>query len=208
MHTAISLIAVVLLLVFIESKADFHNLGRDFYGPYDYTNPEHFRDKLPIVEVNHFTPAIETLRDPETAGAHLWYTINHFPNHHGALNSMAKLWRQYLAKGEIPPRVPRGKPPEYLFERAIKFAPHDATVRLLYGIHLQKMGLPERAITLYKQAEELQPSSAEIHYILGLVYAEQKDYQLAVLHAKKAYKLGFPLPGLRNKLIRAGVWKP
>lgn len=46
--------------------------------------------------------------------------------------------------------------------------------------------------------------SAEINYFLGLVLFDLKDYATAREYARKAYSLGYPLPGLRDKLARAG----
>jgi tetratricopeptide (TPR) repeat protein len=193
---------MVVSLAFVSVKA---------YGPYDYTNPEHVRDKLPIVEQYHFNADVENLTGTmgdATVGANLWYVIRTFPNHHRALNSYARLWRRYLKKGQIPPGVSRGHTPEYCFERAMQFAPHDGVVPMLYGNYLYQLGKLDQALKLYKQAAAIIPDSPELHYNLGLLYLEENDYRLASVHAKKAYDLGFPLPGLRNKLIRAGVWKP
>jgi len=46
--------------------------------------------------------------------------------------------------------------------------------------------------------------SAEIHYFLGMAYLKRQDFGHAVEHATRAYELGYPLPGLRNKLAAAG----
>lgn len=46
--------------------------------------------------------------------------------------------------------------------------------------------------------------SAEIQYFLGLALLKLKDFDNAKLHAKRAYELGYPLPGLRRKLAAAG----
>lgn len=46
--------------------------------------------------------------------------------------------------------------------------------------------------------------SPEIHYFLGLVYLKLKDLDDAAVHAKLAYELGYPLPGLRQQLEAAG----
>lgn len=48
--------------------------------------------------------------------------------------------------------------------------------------------------------------TAEMHYFLGLVMVKQRDYDLARKHAQEAYKMGYPLPGLRNQLKAAGHW--
>ncbi len=93
------------------------------------------------------------------------------------------------------------------FERAIKFRADDAAVRAIYAIYLVKAGRIEMALGQYKVAIELKPDSADAQYGIGLVYAKMGNYDLAYEHAVKAYELGYPLPGLRNRLIRAGAWK-
>lgn len=180
------------------------------HGPFDYTNPKHVRDKLPIVEKWHFSRNVENLIKGDTASivGDLAYVLRSFPNHHRALNSMARLWRESMQKNAIPHRANASQTPEYWFDKAISFAPHDGTVRLVYGIHLHKLKKFNQALALYKQAEELLPNSPEVHYNTGLLYVAKGDYDKAKVHATKAYSLGYPLSGLRNKLIAAGAWKP
>jgi tetratricopeptide (TPR) repeat protein len=48
--------------------------------------------------------------------------------------------------------------------------------------------------------------SSEINYNLGLLLVDMKDYDSAVERAKRAYELGYPLPGLKNKLVRLDKW--
>jgi tetratricopeptide (TPR) repeat protein len=105
---------------------------------------------------------------------------------------------------------PYTKTAECYFETAITFAEkynlHDGNTRNVYGVYLHKRGELDAALKQYKQAENLLPNSAEVHYNLGLLYVDKKDFKNAQFHAEKAYRLGHPLPGLRNKLIAAGVW--
>ena len=54
----------------------------------------------------------------------------------------------------------------------------------------------------YEKAKETDYADAE--YFLGHVYFELKQYDKAREHADKAYKLGYPFPGLRRKLERIG----
>ncbi|MGI9305290.1 MAG: tetratricopeptide repeat protein [Gammaproteobacteria bacterium] len=179
------------------------------YGPFDYTNPIHVRDKLPIVEKWHFNADVEGLTGTMAGGdigGHLWYVIRSFPNHHRALSSMARLWRQHMPKNQIPAGVEPHRTPEVLFERAIAFAPHDGMVRLLYGSHLHRIGELDKALDFYEQAEKLKPDSPELHYNLGLLYTDIKSYDKAKEHAIRAYSYNYPLPGLKKKLIAAGVW--
>jgi Tfp pilus assembly protein PilF len=58
----------------------------------------------------------------------------------------------------------------------------------------------------YKRAYAMLPDDAVVNYNLGLLFAERKDYAQALPLAEKAYSLGFPLPGLKNKLVAAGQW--
>jgi tetratricopeptide (TPR) repeat protein len=50
--------------------------------------------------------------------------------------------------------------------------------------------------------------SAELDYDLALVLLESDQKEQAVKYAHKAYELGYPLPGLRMKLARMGLWSP
>lgn len=180
------------------------------YGPYDYTNPVHVRDKLPIVEQYHFNADVEGLiRGMSTAEAlgDLEYTINAFPNHHRALNALARYWHKYEIKGEHPKGRSSEKTPEFYFNRAIKFAPHDGTVKLIYAIHQHGLKRYQRALELYLAAESqiLPGQAAELHYNLGLLYVDMKKYDQARQRAELAYGLGHPLPGLKNKLLKVGV---
>jgi tetratricopeptide (TPR) repeat protein len=180
------------------------------YGPFDYTNPEHFRDKLPIVEAYHFNSDVENLRAGMGTNVYpsvdLMYVLKSFPNHHRALNSMGRLWREARKKNAIPAKITPRNTAEYYFEKAIKFAPRDGAVLLLYGIHLHRSGKQEEALSFYKQAETLMPGSPELHYNLGLLYLSMNNLKMARSYAVKAYNEHYPLQGLKKKLIRAGAW--
>ena len=57
------------------------------------------------------------------------------------------------------------------------------------------------------KADKLMPGDANVAYNLGLIYVDLKDYENAREYAKRAYDGGFPLPGLRQKLVQAGQWR-
>lgn len=61
---------------------------------------------------------------------------------------------------------------------------------------------------LIRGDEATEGKSPEINYNLGLLLVEMKDYDGAVERAKRAYQLGYPLPGLKNKLVRLAKWPP
>lgn len=170
----------------------------------DYTSEED-RAGLSIVEQFHFSRAVETLTQgmSGSVGGDISYTLEHFPNHHRALASMARLG---LRQKSAQPHGARFTVSCY-FERAIAFAPQDVTARTVYGSYLLAMGQDATALEQLEAASRLAPDQATIQYNLGLMYVKKKDYEKASAHAQKAYALGFPLPGLKNKLKAAGKWK-
>lgn len=179
------------------------------YGPWDYTNPTHFRDKLPVVEKAHFTPEVESLKGHRKCGGDrcqlrgdLGYTLHSFPNHHRALIAMVRYYLDGLAESDGPLTYT----PDCYFDRAMRFKPSDGTVVMIYGYYLSKRGKPEAALSQYEKAVEMMPNSAEAHYNVALLYTDNGDYERARKHAHLAYELGFPLQGLRRKLERKGQW--
>ena len=175
------------------------------YGPFDYTISANKQHALPVVEAHHFTPNVENLLHGNTGtlGGDLNYTLQAFPNHHRALAAMAKLSVRDKTLKPIGAKYSI----ECYFDRAIRFKPSDGIARMLYGNYLLKTGKTDKATEQLKEAVNLQPENPNINYNLGLLYAQKKDYEQANIYAKKAYELGFPLPGLKNKLKEAGKWE-
>ena len=181
----------------VPGCGDLHNA----YGPFDYRDPVNKRVNLPIVETFHFTPDVESLRHGSsgTVLGDLRYTLRAFPNHHRALKSIA---RYALAGGQFPidDSIPSA---ECYFDRAIAFRPDDAAVRVIYANYLFKTGGREEARKQYEEALRLAPESVEINYVAGLFFVDIGDLERARKLAKMAYDNGYPLPGLRKKLVAA-----
>lgn len=158
-------------------------------------------DQLQLVEKYHFTPEIERLGSLRP-GKDISYTLRRFQNHHRALMSIMKLG---LQEGK---RVPTGA--EYsvdcYLERAEALFPDDAVVRMIHGLYQIRTGRPDMAVITLETARSQNENNANLHYNLGLAYLELKKYDRALQSAHRAYALGFPLPGLRNRLKRAGKW--
>ncbi|MEO8304470.1 MAG: tetratricopeptide repeat protein [Betaproteobacteria bacterium] len=159
-----------------------------------------------LVEGAHFTPQVENLIRGQTSGTpagDIDYTLRAFPNHHRALLSMMNAGLK--AKTD----KPRGSryTVQCWFERAIVFRPDDGRVYMLFGIYLLRTGSHETAVRALTRAQELSEEDANLEYNLGLAYFSMKDYDKALHHAQEAYRLGFPLPGLRDMLKRAGKWQ-
>lgn len=175
----------------------------DQYGPFDYSTST--KENLDLVESEHFTKSVQNLErgKSSTLGDDITYTLVIFPNHHPALQALVKL---SLREKDVKP-LGAGYSVECFFDRAMRFRPGDGIVRMLYANYLLKLkGRSEDALEQYQEAVRLQPENANINYNIGLLYLKRKNYEESVAYAKKAYELGFPLPGLRNKLKRAGKW--
>jgi len=179
---------------------DLHNA----YGPFDYRTADPSQKVL--VESHHFTPKVESLLEGESGalGADIDYTLRVFPNHARALMAMSKLARR---EGRTAPAGSHYAM-ECWFQRALEFKPEDSQVHLVYGIDLLKDHRLKDAIAQLQAAEALNADDANVQYNLGLAYFDQGDFDQSLAHAHRAYALGFPLPGLRDKLKRAGKWQP
>lgn len=170
------------------------------YGPFDYRTD---KGKLGIVEQHHFGPAQESLTKKAGLGGNIDYTLRAFPNHHRALMAMMKLgFRDRTSK-------PYGA--DYTIEcymiRAETFRPDDAMVKVIYGLYLMQSGRQKDSVSKLEEARGIDSQNANVNYNLGLAYMDLKQYDKALESAHRAYGAGFPLPGLRNKLKRAGKWR-
>lgn len=196
-------IAAIILLSLSPQLQAANYCGEIFSGELDYTDSSN-RAFLATVENYHFTSNIEHLTAGNTTsvGGDLSYTLEHFPNHHRALMAIGKL--------SLRDKKPRPQGARYsaecYFYRAIRFKPDDGIVHMVYGLYLAQAGNLGKAIDQLNDADRLQPDNANIHYNLGLLYMKKKDYPQAKAHAKKAYALGFPLPGLKRMLSKVGQW--
>lgn len=165
-------------------------------------------DVLRRVETFHFGPGVESLTKGNSTvvfGADIAFALKYFPNHPRVLATLVR-----LAKREKTDR-PRGvgAPVGCYFESALQIAPDDGMVELLYGVWLTETSDQKGAPEHLKRARELAPpGNANYQYNLGLGWFAVGRYEEALEAAHAAYGLGYPLPGLRMKLERAGKWRP
>ena len=195
-------------------------------GPHDYYNPAK-KEAISLVVNAHFSPYMEDMaiygssarvarRKEEKAGGreliagNLDYTLRAIPNNPRALYAMA-MWQLRMKNRSLDEYTKKRaawkfKSSECYFQRAMMFKPQDGMVHMVYAIYLSKAGFSDKAVESYKQSIALMPNASEAHYNLGLLYVERGQYSLALEQAQKAYDLGYPLPGLRNELVRRGEW--
>lgn len=158
-------------------------------------------DQLAAVESHHLQQGMDAMRATlyRQAWEHFDFMLRYFPNHPRALVLMASLCQVW--------RSPKCRPDDY-FEKAVAIGPRSPGTHLARGVYLQQSNRINEAIESYKAALAIEPNSFNANYNLGLAYVAQKEYRLANEHAQKAYAVSSTLPGLRDKLIAAGAWKP
>jgi tetratricopeptide (TPR) repeat protein len=173
-------------------------------GPYDYRDPGRTA-MLGNVNTNHYNADVQNLVRGETGYqviGDLDFVLRAFPNHHQALSTMM---RYFLQGGDRS----RFRSAECYFDRAIRLAPDDVYVRQIFSVYLARKQKMRDAVDQLERAIELSPEPMmELHYNLGLLYTDLKEFDKANRNASIAYGMGHPLPGLREKLMRAGQWHP
>ena len=172
-------------------------------GPVDYRSATDYLKRL--VENAHFTQQVETLTrgKSSTIGGDIAYTLRVIPNHPRALKSAAAYERR---RGPAAVKE-MGYSVECFFDRAVSFRSADPMVRIVVATELIRRGQKDVAREHLVVAEQNASESATIFYNLGLLYFELGDYERSMAFAKRAYELGLDLPGLRQKLTKAGKWK-
>lgn len=91
--------------------------------------------------------------------------------------------------------------------KLVELAPEIAETYSVLGAYLfREKRFDEARNILESGIEAVEKPTAEMHYFLGLVLLRKKEYSEARVHAKEAYSLGYPLPGLRNRLRSVGYW--
>ncbi len=176
------------------------------FGPYDFRSD---KNNLVVVETHHFTPEVANLvsgvkhRPGSNVGSDLDYTLRAYPNHPGALMAMVRYGDR--ERTEKPRHTTHSV--ECYLDRALRFRPDDGMVRMIYATYLAKRSRSKEAMEHLNEAIRLGESSANLNYNIGLIYFDLKNYDESLVYAHKAYRMGFPLPGLRDKLKKISKWK-
>ncbi|MET0101179.1 MAG: hypothetical protein ABW078_05545 [Sedimenticola sp.] len=137
----------------------------------------------------------------ERAIANAKYSYVHCPKSQPIRAKMGTtLARAYKGIGDV------GLAIEYLKEVMVDHPDYPGSYQLMSLILRDAGQLKESLDILLKGNEATGGDSAELHYFLGLAYLMLDDVKSAKKHADKAYTLGYPLPGLRNKLKKKGVY--
>jgi predicted CXXCH cytochrome family protein len=86
---------------------------------------------------------------------------------------------------------------------AVRLLPDRARVRYNYGLALQRLGRLREAETALLEAEKLGPRDPQIAYALAFLYATERQFPRALVHAQRAVDQAPPAdPGPRQLLDR------
>lgn len=186
-------------------------------GPWDYYDPKNSirNGESPMGNIKrvanvHLTAKMLQLTGRATGpiSADLDYTLRAIPNHPNGLNLASRLEKRlkspFVSKNLIGETM--RKSADCYFQRALKLAKR-AETHEIYAIHLHRNNNYSEAKEQHLKAISLGGKSAGLHYNYALTLIKLKDYDGAEQHANIAYKLGYPLPGLRNQLKKHGYCK-
>ena len=159
---------------------------REHVGPLDYrTHPSQdaeARRGLPLhaqgrdaaqgtEQHDRWRPRVHAERHPEPPAR---------PAHHG----------EYFKRTRAGRDAGNGDGPACWFDRAVAYRPDDPTVRILYADELLKQGKRNEVLSQLQVAEEHASESATMHYNLGLLYLDLKDFDRSVEHARQGLRAG------------------
>ena len=185
------------------------------FGPFDYrkyagtaASKSDMNDPLYLVEIAHFRPEMVALVRggqgvKSDVGPEFDYTLRAFPNHARALDAVVRLSEK---QGTDQPKGMRYTV-DCWFQRAIRFRPDDATVRMIYATYL---GKKNRVADATKHLEITAANTKEnpfTQYNIGLIYFDLKQFDRALAQAHIAYGLGMPRTELRDRLVSANQWR-
>jgi len=184
----------------LHKKVDYYyakaNAHREGLGPWQ---------TLKTNEANHFNSDVRNLVRGQSVyyvAGDLAFMLRNWPNHPAVLDTLVRL--AIRDKTNLPEGLKI--PVECWLERAVRFKPDDANARIIYGTYLARLKQTDKAIEQLELAKQARPDESNVYYNLGLLYFDKQDYARSLSYAKQAYAMGFPLPGLKNKLVRAGKW--
>ncbi len=181
------------------------------YGPFDYRTAGPSDREL--VEGAHFSIEYQNYLKgqkkssrkanemPLAAG--FGYTLWAFPNHPQALAAMEDLGIRYKTE-RLPESLFRV---HCFFQRAVRFAADDPLVRAIYSYYYARRGMSAEAKDQIKRATELESTDNNVFVYIAFAHIEMKEFDNAATAAKQAYLLGYKLPGLKQRLTRAGKWQ-
>jgi lipopolysaccharide biosynthesis regulator YciM len=72
------------------------------------------------------------------------------------------------------------------FTQAVRISPTFLKAWIKLGITQQEMGLVDDAIETFQKSMDVRPDCVDLHYRLGLLYTNRKEFDQAVRHMEAA----------------------
>lgn len=181
------------------------------HGPFDYRNtPQVEKDRVERVHFNEHYQAYKNGKVGkfkkkhdsiyETPAAGFGYTLWAFPNHYHALSAIEDIgYKQKTEKLDgLALRI------HCYFQRAARHVPNDGLVKALYGYYYARRQLSNEAERELVKAIDLQPDNINVLNYVATAYLEMGNIEKAVEYARQVYAAGYPFPGLRSRIEKAG----
>jgi len=109
----------------------------------------------------------------------------------------------HILRGRRAFRAGRHEEAAQAFRQALEANPESVPARVNLATALVPLGYPERAMELNQEAVELDPGNAAAHYNLGVLYANQADYEEAIGHFRATLEANAEDVAARVALARA-----
>ncbi|MFD2167332.1 hypothetical protein ACFSJY_13850 [Thalassotalea euphylliae] len=216
---SVSLLLIAIFSLSFSVNANERKCGSldNHFGPFDYYDPANHQStgaqsqgKIRIVTKRHLTKSMLRLKRGSTGSIadDLDYTLRAIPNHPKGLDLASRFELERKNSATFAKRHKKlFLSADCYFERAMRFQPEEGETAMIYGIHKHRFKQYDQAVVAYKKAERLGLDNIQLSYNLALSYVAMQNYEAALPIAKQVYAEGFPLDGLKNKLISAGVWQ-
>jgi len=193
--------AIILLGPCISAAQNCGSLDNP-YGPFNYRTQA---EQLKVVEHFHFSSDVANLRRGTTGsvGQDLDYTLRASPNHPKALIAMIRLGEKLKTETPSGSRYSI----ECWLDRAVRFSPEDAIVRMIFADYLTKRNRKTEALHQIEKVIENGVDNPMSHYNLGMLLADLGEYDRALEQAHIALEMGVQQSALRDRLKAAGKWQ-
>jgi tetratricopeptide (TPR) repeat protein len=137
-----------------------------------------------------------------TIGGDISYLMRTSPNHHRGLIAIMRLVERT--------KNPQPRDLQYsidcYFDRAVRFAPDDVIVRMLFARFLGTRNRLTEARSQLDHATRLAEDNGLTHFNIGLTFFDLGMYPEALARAHSAKSLGFARPELEARLREKGQW--
>lgn len=96
-----------------------------------------------------------------------------------------------------------------ILKKSIKAQPKALDPYVMLAIIHRRKGELDDALAIMQTADQiLDGKSVEVQYTMGLINFDKGNLEAAAENARRAYEMGYPLPGLREMLRTKGHWPP